>query len=81
MVLPVRWPPFSFPSFFLQYFPLLFVLMSDMEMVLLLELDRVYQKDKKRLLTFIQNRVRTLEYAKDIRPGRFLLYAARRQRH
>jgi RNA polymerase sigma factor (sigma-70 family) len=37
-----------------------------MEMVLQLELGRVYQKEKKRLLAFIRNRVGTLEDAEDI---------------
>ena len=35
-------------------------------MVLQLELGRVYQKERKRLLTFIRNRVGTLEDAEDI---------------
>jgi RNA polymerase sigma factor (sigma-70 family) len=37
-----------------------------MEMVLELELGRVYQKEKKRLLAFIRNRVGTPEDAEDI---------------
>jgi RNA polymerase sigma factor (sigma-70 family) len=37
-----------------------------MEMVLQLEIGKVYQKEKKRLLTFIRNRVATLEDAEDI---------------
>jgi RNA polymerase sigma factor (sigma-70 family) len=37
-----------------------------MEMVLQLELGRIYQKEKKRLLTLIRNRVGTLEDAEDI---------------
>jgi RNA polymerase sigma factor (sigma-70 family) len=37
-----------------------------MEMVLQLELGRAYQKEKKRLLTFIRNRVGSLEDAEDI---------------
>lgn len=35
-------------------------------MVLQLEIGKVYQKEKKRLLTFIRNRVATLEDAEDI---------------
>jgi RNA polymerase sigma factor (sigma-70 family) len=37
-----------------------------MEMVLQLEIGKVYQKERKRLLTFIRSRVATLEDAEDI---------------
>lgn len=37
-----------------------------MEMVLQLDIGKVYQKEKKRLLTFIRNRVATVEDAEDI---------------